>query len=265
MEGYGVRLQERLSDLLEASRQRPFLNFATAGDFGPLQYKLLYQHLASAFEHEALLVGFFPDNDFIDNDPAFVRALAEPDRGRYRPTWQLVPDRSTYTVNYAGADHRGRFVPGLEPDRSWPRRALRYSAAVLLVHHLWRQWWQRDHLDEQQLALSGYFETDPLRLRAVELILRDLAELARGRRRTLLVIPAFDELARARATGIGGSPPFLELMGRLAGQRWDIVNLMPRMLALPEDSVRALFLDCDGHWAAQGHRFAMAALNSAVP
>lgn len=86
MEGYGVGQADRLSDLLETARQRPFLNFATAGDFGPLQYTLVYQHLAASFEHEALLVGFFPANDFTDNDPASVRTLPILDRYRYRPT-----------------------------------------------------------------------------------------------------------------------------------------------------------------------------------
>jgi hypothetical protein len=262
MEGYGVAQQERLSDLLEASRHRPYLNFATAGDFGPLQYEIVYRELASGFEHDALLVGFFPDNDFTDNDPVAVSALPPPDRDRYRPIWRLAPDGSSFGVEYAGTEHRGRYVPGFEPDASWLKRALRYSTTAILVNHLWRQASRDDEIDTPELP-TGYFETNADRLRAAELIFRDLATQAGDRRRTVLVIPDLAEIDRARRAGTPGSQPFRQLLSTLSDHQWHVVDLMPALLAQSEDAVRRLYLACDGHWSAAGHQFALSALDAA--
>jgi hypothetical protein len=71
---------------------RQVLNFGMSGDFGPLQYLILYKGLAKKFEHKGLIVGFLPDNDFTDNDITF---WSQPERHtsrlRHRPYYVLNP------------------------------------------------------------------------------------------------------------------------------------------------------------------------------
>lgn len=80
VEGYGVDVGARFTDLLEANLNREFLNFGTGGNAGPLQYEILYKKLASKFRHDTLLIGILPANDFTDNDIAYWK-----DSKRYRP------------------------------------------------------------------------------------------------------------------------------------------------------------------------------------
>src|ERR1700692_3345283 len=66
MEGLGLADQDRLTNILEKGTGREYLNFGTSGDFGPLQYALLYKTLAAKFDHDTVVVGVLPDNDFHD-------------------------------------------------------------------------------------------------------------------------------------------------------------------------------------------------------
>jgi hypothetical protein len=84
IEGWGVESQDRLTDLLEKDTGKEFLNFGTAGSFGPTQYYLLYKYLAKKFDHEAILIGILPDNDFIEDDLEIGKKIY-PDF--YRPYW----------------------------------------------------------------------------------------------------------------------------------------------------------------------------------
>jgi len=66
IEGLGLADQDRLTNILEKDTGREYLNFGTSGDFGPLQYALLYKTLAAKFDHDTVVVGVLPDNDFHD-------------------------------------------------------------------------------------------------------------------------------------------------------------------------------------------------------
>ena len=67
VEGYGVDDGRRMTDLLGARLGYEMLNFGSV-DFGPLQYELLYERLARRFEHDLVIVGVLPQNDFLDDD-----------------------------------------------------------------------------------------------------------------------------------------------------------------------------------------------------
>ncbi len=66
IEGLGLPDEDRLSNILERDPGREHLNFGTGGNFGPLQYALLYKSMAAAFDHDLVIVGVPPDNEFHD-------------------------------------------------------------------------------------------------------------------------------------------------------------------------------------------------------
>ena len=84
VEGFGMPLGKRMSDLLEKASGLEHLNFGTAGNFGPTQYYLLYKTLAKKFKHDAVLVGILPANDFYDDDYDYGKVNH---RDQYRPYW----------------------------------------------------------------------------------------------------------------------------------------------------------------------------------
>ena len=95
IEGVGVETSERLTNLLEDNTGKPHLNFGMAGNFGPTQFMLAYQSLASSFEHDAVLIGILPANDFIDDDYELGhQGMAN----RYRP--YLVGEYPNYELVY---------------------------------------------------------------------------------------------------------------------------------------------------------------------
>jgi hypothetical protein len=65
-QGFGIEERDRFTNILEESLGWEFANFATIGDFGPLQYFLLYNDVGKRFEHQGVIVGFLPFNDFTD-------------------------------------------------------------------------------------------------------------------------------------------------------------------------------------------------------
>ena len=82
VEGYGLEREQRFSNVLERETGIEHMNFGTGGGFGPLQYQLLYRHLASDFSHEGVIVGIYPNNDLQDYLPGRV---ATPPPDRYKP------------------------------------------------------------------------------------------------------------------------------------------------------------------------------------
>jgi hypothetical protein len=68
MEGFTLETPDRLSNLLESMTGIEHMNFATSQTFGPVQYLLVYETLAKNFAHDAVLVGFLPENDFTDSN-----------------------------------------------------------------------------------------------------------------------------------------------------------------------------------------------------
>ena len=118
MEGFGLPVNERLSNVLEARTGREHLNFGTGGGFSPLQYALTYESLASKFDHNVVLVGVLPDNDFHEMDGPW---MDDHYPGRYFPYY-----RNDLSVAYQGRFRSAR------PRGFWDARAGIFS--LLLCH-----------------------------------------------------------------------------------------------------------------------------------
>ncbi len=92
VDGWGVDLDKRMTNLIEKESGIEFLNFGTAGSFGSIQEMVLYDTLASKFDHSEVFIFFLPKNDFNDNDPNHFNPK------RYRP--YLKDDGDTMSVYY---------------------------------------------------------------------------------------------------------------------------------------------------------------------
>lgn len=123
IEGWGVRDEERLSNIFERTTGKASINLGAGGDLGPVQYLMLYEAFAPRFSHDTVVIGFLPANDFTDNDPEYQFSHSD---FRYRPYYKKTA--SGYEIFYkATFENGGTFS-------SYFRMAGRKSA---LLHYTW--------------------------------------------------------------------------------------------------------------------------------
>ena len=97
IEGFGLEDDSRISNILEEKIGREILNFGTSGNFGTTQMALLYENLAAKFDHEFLIIGLFPHNDFDDNS---IEVGHSKYPSRYRPYRIINKESGSYELIY---------------------------------------------------------------------------------------------------------------------------------------------------------------------
>ncbi len=240
IEGQGLSAEYRLSNILEKDTGREHLNFGTSGDFGPLQYALLYKSMAAAFDHDLVVVGVPPDNDFRDMSPEWGKIHHA---GRYRPYY--ADDFSIYYTGHVNPnagegvwDHIEAFL-----------RA--YLASYHVGQFLYAQLYWREHG-----VYSGYNDYTDVDLARMKRALEDIKTTAdaHGARVAVFLLPEGNDFARLHQAGTNRLGPVMEQWGRENGIA--IKDLLPEMDARANGNYRSYFLTCDGHWTAHGSRVA---------
>jgi hypothetical protein len=235
LEGWGLPRVHRLSNRLEAETGIPHLNFAMA-HFGPYQEYLVYRELAQQFDHDAVIVGVTPANDFLDTDLELARAQGYY-RFRFRP--YLVGDPADL-----------RHIHHREPRwRYWLRRWT-YTGSALVAT-----------AERRALAQAGsefsdrpwFYDYGIRQVRVLEAILARIANEATGKRVLVVLIPTLSDLqSRARM----GAPPLATRLAR-AGKTegYEVLDLLSAMAKHSRQWDR-YYLPCDYHWSAFGNEVA---------
>lgn len=235
IEGLGLADRDRLSNILERDTGREHLNFGTGGNFSPLQYALLYKSLASNFDHNEVLVGVLPDNDFFEMDLDWGRRY-KPDR--YRPY---------YTQDLSVA-YLGHLRPNAEEGLS--DRAEAILRAYLASYHVGQYmysllYWQR------RPPYSGFNDYTDVDLTRLKKSLEDIKATADAHhaRAEVFLIPRYVDFTRYRQ-GADRLGPVMEAWGAANGIA--VNDLLPPMDAASGGDLRSYFLPCDGHWSPRG-------------
>ncbi len=253
-EGFGVEAEERVSDLLEQKLKREFLNFGAQYDFGPLQYQIIYDKLASRFTHDQVLILFLPDNDFTDNDLDFWRRYRVDFSRRYRPYYQTTADG--YAPYYPVPNPKDPVAPAALP-------GLFASVVNTVADNSWAVAAYRDVRlsDSRPKHYSGYFEFSDAQLQAVLWSFGQIKRLAGSRNVTIAIIPRRNDFARVAAEGRNRLGDIMQRFGAENGI--DIVDLL-RLMPTIEPDTDKYFLPCDEHWSPLGHRIAAEALEKTL-
>ncbi len=241
VEGLGLPDDERLSNILEQDTGREHLNFGTGGDFGPLQYALVYKTMAAKFDHNLVMVEVLPDNDFTDMSLAYWKAHGK--GNRYRPYYA-----DDYSIIYAG-----HFDPNAGQG-TWDRveAVLRaYLASYHVGQYLYSRFYWRTHG-----LYSGYNDYDDVDLTRLKISLEDIKHTAdaHGARMAVFLIPAANDFRRLHETGSNRLGPVLEKWGNESAI--PVKDLLPDMDARANGDYMSYFLPCNGHWSARGSRVA---------
>jgi hypothetical protein len=252
VEGFGVEAAERAGDLLEQKLKREFLNFGATYDFGPLQYQIVYEKLASRFAHDQVLILFLPDNDFTDNDLNFWRRYRPDFDRRYRPYYQ--PVAAGYAPYYPVPDPKT--TPAPEP-------GLLARIGAMIADNSWVVAAYRDvkYAGSRPKNYSGYFDFSDAQIKAVLWSFAQIKKLAGERNVTIAIIPRRGDFARVAAESKNRLGDIMKRFGAENGI--DIIDLLAPMQAV-EPGIEKLFLSCDGHWSVLGNRVAAEVLAKAL-
>lgn len=249
VEGVGVDDGDRFTNLLERELGREFMNFASTG-FSPVQEWLVYQTLASRFEHDEVWLFMYPNNDFIEIDPA-IRG------GEYRPF--LRREGEGYAIYYT--------VPFNENGRTddYPLTKLinNHIANRWYLYNLGRQWVRRlkrsNYVSEIPTGTIPYRHADLSRWDQVRYAYQRLAELAGERPVRIFMIPsAPDALAMSRE---GYGFPIVAKVAELEGMSpnlkvYDLLPYFERYRQEHDLDPLEFYIPCDGHWSVLGHQVA---------
>ena len=257
VEGYGVNSSDRMTDIAEQLSGAEFLNFGVSGNFGAIQQWLLYQKLASQFEHNAVAIFFLPANDFEDNEPSNF-----PDT-RYRPYLSggnSAEFKVVYPVAFSNREQprplsRGRVI----------RRTL-YNNIYLL--NLVRQFGEIVEQSEFKNDLEDiakrqfqipYEAYSALDLQRLLFAYEKIVELAQGRKVTIYITPTKADLLSYE----NGLYPYAIVTALQAfAARFvnvEVVDLLPEFISFAQK--HKLDFDeftqkCDAHWSPLGNRVA---------
>lgn len=237
VEGLGVPAQDRLSNILEKHTGIEYLNFGTGGNFGPLQYALLYKTMAAKFDHNLVVVGVLPDNDFHDMDFDYWKKIGE--GSRYRPYY--APDLSIFYAGHFTANAGEGLWDHVE---AWLRA---YLASYHVGQYIYSQFYWRN-----ASPYSGYNDYNDVDLARLKHALQDIKSTAdgHGARVKVFLIPRANDFVRLHQNGTNRLGPVLEDWGSEAGI--PVKDLLPPMNTRAGDDYMAYFLKCDGHWSAHG-------------
>lgn len=240
VEGLGVADQYRLTNILEKQTGREYLNFGTGGDFGPLQYAILYKTLAAKFDHNLVLVGVLPDNDFHDMSLEWGK---DHHAGRYRPYYA-----DDFSIVYTG-----KFDPNAG-EGFWDRveAVLRaYLASYHVGQFLYFSLYWR-----MAPPYSGYNDYNDVDFTRLEHALADIKATADAHHAQMAVflIPTLTDFLRYHQSGANRVGPAVVSWGQANGI--PVKDLLPEMDARAAGNYRSFFLSCDGHWSPQGGQVA---------
>jgi hypothetical protein len=263
VEGFAVDEDSRLSNLLERYFGIEILNFGMT-HFGPLQYQILYEKLVRQFDHDAVIIGFLPDNDFTDNDPDFNRA--KPDfASRYIPYYG-ANGGVFYPRPRPGPDEPSPFAHQYDRDNPETRSLVQNLSRLFWAYGLYRDVRYRVSVLRYPRPASyvGYFETDAARIARVTATLVAIKESASPRPVLVVFFPDYTSWSYVvthpgslERSAVAGMRAVLESRGIAT------VDLLEQWLQRGLDK-ESVYLPCDGHWNEAGHHAAFEAVRPLV-
>jgi len=248
VEGLGVQLEDRLTNQLEVLSNIPHLNFGLAGNFGPTQYAKLYESYASKFDHDAILVGILPSNDFIDDDYKINKKIGS---NRYRPFW--VGEYPDYQLFYFQDSLHKSSVnkQDLKPFKQVLKN-FTYSYNVLLYFKtLWNQRIYMQEENQNKFVVPSYFEFNEAQLNRLIYSLSHIKNYGQEKKMLVFTIPTLEEILEFQQNKINPLGEKLKLFCSKNGIIY--VDLLEHFQGISKEEAQKLFLSCDGHWSEYGN------------
>jgi hypothetical protein len=260
MEGFGIPVQNRVSNLLEAATGHEFLNFACS-DMGATQEYLVYKHLAANYSHNTVLWGILPVNDFLNDNIQFDSSQSPL---RYKPYWKgNYPNMELYY--YTDSLHNSQFT--YEAFKKY-KTTFKYRARHVLENTTC--WFnilyffikKKGAVDvvaraaQSRMPYSGYYDHSPADLNRLKQSLHALRAMAPGKKIIVFTIPVATDYQRYEKER--QTPPLVQQLHDLcAAENITYTDLLTTATSNDRQHFKKQFFDTDLHWNEYGNQWAM--------
>lgn len=239
MEGYGVRDADRVTNLLESKTGTEYLNFSTSGGFGVTQESILYKKLAKQFDHQVVMIGILPFNDFYDDDPEYGKKVYA---NRFKP--YLVGESPNYNLHYNN------------PKSTEASKLKSFLRGFTYTYNAWERMWavlkiKANTSNQNEKGYSGYYDYTGSQLNRLKFALSDIKKEAKGKEVIIFTIPVISDFIRYKEAK-NAEPPLskeLRLFANKSGIRY--LDLLPKMV---DGDWQRYKLPCDNHWSEYGNQ-----------
>jgi hypothetical protein len=254
VEGRAVDDKGRMTNILEEHFRTEFLNFGAVG-LGPLQYEIIYNKLARKFEHDHVIVGFLPLNDFTDNDLNFWRPISNVNE-RYRPFYSEDGEGAIYTRKKPEkrtiVPDENSWITQIGKRYFWSYGLYREVKWILLKYKFIQNMWRSNY--------SGYRDALDYQINNTLGSLRRLAEGAKRNNKsfTVVLFPVIrDYEAKNKGDDLKIKKIFKDFAEKEEINYVDLIDLI--------DFDPKLYHTCDGHWSPHGNLMVANALIEVLP
>ena len=263
LEGWGVEYEKMLQTKLEKNLDIEFYNFGSAGDFGPVQYYLIYKHLAKKFEHDELFIFLSPNNDFTDNNYQKwknIKSYFASGSERYRP-YYLKIDNQNYTHFYPqNAVKREYFLSASGGILNELKNFLRkyfwtYNAYVSFKHYLISKNIQENSNQTFKLSgYSGYQDPSIEEQKALVYFVKKIINESNAKKKYVILIPRLSEIKRLKKQNKKLNVFWYNNLKNLTKDN-NIFFLDLMKYSINLENPDKLYIWCDGHLSDLGNEF----------
>lgn len=258
VEGVMVNAEHRMSDLIARATNIPQINMGIRSS-SPINHYLIYKKFKKAYDHEAVVWGILPANDFEDYDPSKkISLLSYP---LYRPYW--TPDQKVaYSLAHVEQAYGSR--------TRYNRPDLVYATRDSVYRHLsfWEkgvvEWTSNSYLWAllQGFAHQRKFEVfektnafdqtlPPSIWQSFVWSFQNMLRESSGKRLVIVLYPTLYDIKAYQQN------PSMVLVDRLKdlcqAHGVELINTLPHLASHPDPS--SLFIQCDGHLNESGEEY----------
>jgi hypothetical protein len=260
MEGFGIADNARVSNLLETATGHEFLNFACS-DMGSTQEYLVYKHLAANYDHNTILLGILPANDFMNDNIQFDSSQSPL---RYKPYWKgNFPNMQIYY--YTDSLHHSQFsyeayLPYKSTFKYKLRHVLENTTCWFNILYFFTK--KKGAVDviaraaKTNMPYSGYYDYAANDLNRLKQSLFSLRKAAPDKKIIVFTIPIASDFHRFNNNK--GTPALVQQLQQFCSAN-NILYTDLLTTATPDDLLqyKKQFFDCDIHWNEYGNQWAM--------
>ncbi len=261
IEGVMVNTSDRFSDILEKETQSEHLNFGINGT-SPIDYYLIYKSLAKKFEHDVVIIGILPANDFEDySDGDEMGLIRFP---IYRPYWKNTNNHFDLKYSLASLNQaygslaiynkpkeifhtKDSVYQSLSFSKKIEEEFITNSYFLRLVGEIGKK------NSIEKFNQTSIFENYPKdKWEIFSYSLKKLIEEAKGKQVILLTIPTLKDIQLFQKNHKKALSAQMEEF--CSQNRVNYIDLLPYFSIVKNPN--ELYVECDGHWNEKGEKFA---------
>ena len=260
MEGYGINKNEMFETILENENNFSLLNFGSGGDFGTLQYYLIYKNLAKNYEHEGVIVVYFPQNDLTDNNYKIWTDNGWNkfgDKERFRPYSNSINNKKDYFIP-ENAHENDNFQFDINEKKSifvkflinytWSSNSIR---SILYMLRSINKSPDKDLLYSNH-NYSSFYNYDQKLLEDNIHWLKSIYEEAKKKENYLIILPSKNDMKmKIESKNKKNIHNEIESLFDLKKYNVKIINLIDYL----PNNYQKIFLECDDHYSFYGNKW----------